>query len=137
MAFFIPAIMAMGGNSGLQSLTITVRSMTTGVLDRYSIAKVILRELATAMILGITFGVLMGVISGVWLQGYTLGFVVGTSMFLAISLSSLTGIFIPLLFRKLGIDPAIASGPLITTLNDITAIFVYFGLATLLLRLLS
>jgi len=137
LTLFIPAIMAMGGNSGLQSLTITVRSMTTGVLDRYSIAKVILRELSTAMLLGIIFGALMGVISGIWIHKHTLGFIVGISMFLAISLSSLTGIFVPLLFRKIGIDPAIASGPLITTLNDITAIFVYLGLATLLIHLLS
>lgn len=133
LAMFIPAIMAMGGNTALQSLTMTIRSMSTGVIDRYQLSKVILREISTALILGVCLGGLAGVIAGVWLSELGIGLIVGVSMTLAVTISTMNGLFIPLFFRKIGIDPALASGPLLTTLNDVVGLSVYFGLSTLLL----
>jgi magnesium transporter len=135
LAMFIPAITGMGGNTALQSLAITIRSMTTGVIDKYQLSKVILREISTALLLGIFLGGLVGIIAGVWLDELNLGLIVGFSMALAVSISTMNGIFIPLFFRKIGIDPALASGPLLTTLNDVVGLSVYFGLSTLLLSI--
>jgi magnesium transporter len=133
LAMFIPAITGMGGNTALQSLAITIRSMTTGVIDRYRLSKVILREISTALILGVFLGGLVGVIAGIWLSGLSLGIIVGLSMALAVTISTMNGIFIPLFFRKVGIDPALASGPLLTTINDVVGLSVYFGLSSLLI----
>ncbi|HIE44451.1 MAG TPA: magnesium transporter [Candidatus Omnitrophica bacterium] len=132
LAMFIPAIMGMGGNTALQSLAITIRGMTTGVIDRYQLSKVIWREISTALILGLFLGGLVGIIAGVWLSRVSLGFIVGISMTLAVTLSTMNGIFVPLFFRRIGIDPALASGPLLTTINDVVGLSVYFGLSTLL-----
>ena len=138
IASFIPAIMAMGGNTGLQSSTATVRGIATGYISLSRIAGTIFKEIRTALLMGIVCGVVMACVAFVWKDGQvTLGLVVGSSIFLAVSLSATMGVLIPIIFKRINVDPAVASGPLITMINDITGLSVYLTLATILIKRLT
>lgn len=100
--------------------------------------KLVFREFRVGLTIGITCAFLITIIAYVWQDGnWILGLVVGASLFLTLIIGTLAGTIIPLILYKLNIDPAIASGPLITTLNDILSLFIYFGLATTFLAYLS
>ncbi len=138
IASFIPAIMAMGGNTGLQSSTATVRGIATGYISITRITGVILKEMRTALIMGVACGVVMALAAFLWRRDQlTLGIVVGASIFLAVSLSATMGVLIPITFKRINVDPAVASGPLITMINDITGLLVYLTLATILINRLA
>ena len=138
IASFIPAIMAMGGNTGLQSSTATVRGIATGYISLSRVAGVIFKEIRTALLMGIACGVVMAGAAFLWRGGQTiLGLVVGSSIFLAVSLSATMGVLIPIIFKRMNVDPAVASGPLITMINDITGLLVYLTLATILVSRLA
>jgi magnesium transporter len=135
LSFFIPVLMDMGGNVGTQSAAIIVRSLATGELKTLSIVKNVLREAAVGLILGIINGTLVAAITFVWQGEVLLGLVVGTAMTFNLTLAAMLGTFIPLLWHKLGHDPAVASGPLVTTILDILGLFVYFSTATWILKI--
>ena len=136
LAAFIPAITATGGNAGLQTSTVTVRGLATGHLDPSHLKREFLKEIRTALIIGAVCGGVTGAVARFWMGAPVVGVCIGTAMFLAISVAAGLGILIPLTFRKIGIDPAIASGPFITTSNDITGLLIYLSLATWLFRYL-
>ncbi|HSK79353.1 MAG TPA: magnesium transporter [Thermoanaerobaculia bacterium] len=132
---FVPVIMGMGGNSGTQTSTVTVRGLATGELDLAParVAGYLWRQVKVGLLLGCATGTTAGVVALILERNPAYALVVGGSMILAILLSSLNGVLIPLLFARLGIDPAVAAGPLVTTTNDITGILIYFGLASVLI----
>ncbi|WP_339288992.1 magnesium transporter [Ureibacillus sp. FSL K6-0786] len=133
LALFIPLISGTSGNSGTQALAVVVRGIATGEIDEKSKLKMIFREMGTGLITGIVCGLIVVGVVFVWKQSLLIGLLVGTAICCSIFVATIAGSFIPLLIHKLGIDPAVASGPFITTLNDITSILIYLGLATLLL----
>ncbi len=132
---FIPMITATGGNVGLQSSSIVIRGLALGILKSSNLWREVVKQIKVALWLGLACGAILAVIGFFW--GDTnpglLGAVVGLSMFLAVTFSTLTGVMIPLTFHQLKIDPAIASGPLITTLNDVLGIALYLTSATIML----
>lgn len=137
LAIFIPLIADMAGNTGTQSLAVVVRSLALENLDRFAIAKLIKREAATGWMMGIVCGLVVSMIAYFIPNGSILfGFIIGVSLFITILVSTLTGTVIPLIVHKLNIDPAVASGPFITTINDIIGLFTYFSIATALLHYL-
>jgi magnesium transporter len=135
---FVPVIMGMGGNSGTQTSTITVRGLATGRLDLEPsrVGRYLWRQVKVGALLGIATGTTAGVVALILERNPWYSLVVGGAMLLAILVASLNGVLIPLLFERLGIDPAVAAGPLVTTSNDITGILIYFGLASLLIDVL-
>jgi magnesium transporter len=133
---FIPVIMAMAGNVGVQSSTIIVRGFAVGQINDGNLFKILFKELKVAMVIGLICGVLVGVVAQVWHNQPMLGLVVGISMALAISLAALMGTLAPAAFKRLNVDPAISSGPVVTTVNDIVGILIYFGISLLFYRLL-
>ncbi|HEX2645084.1 MAG TPA: magnesium transporter [Thermoanaerobaculia bacterium] len=135
---FVPVVMGMGGNSGTQTSTITVRGLATGRIDlnRSRVLRYLWQQLKVGVILGCATGTVAGLAALVLQRNPAYSVVVGLAMLLAILVSSFNGVLIPLLFEKLGIDPAVAAGPLVTTSNDITGILIYFGLASLLIDVL-
>lgn len=135
LSFFIPVIMDMGGNVGTQSAAIMVRGLATGEMNTSSIAKNVLREAVVGIILGMTNGFLVAGIIYVWQREIMLGIVVGLAMIFNLTLAAMLGAFIPLVWYKLGHDPAVASGPLVTSILDIVGLFVYFSTATWILKL--
>jgi len=135
LAAFIPIIMGMGGNIGTQSSTIVVRGLATGVLNLKQIWNVVLKELVTGAILGFIYGLLLGMVVHIrydmWLLGVTVGFAVIISM----TIAALVGSLVPMVFARINIDPAVATGPFVTTSIDILSVFFYFQIATLLLHI--
>jgi magnesium transporter len=131
LAFFIPMIAGMTGNTGTQSLAIVVRGLVSHDIKKKIVVRLITRELGVGFIIGAVCGLLIAVLGYVWQGDPVLGLVVGSSLFMTLIIGTLAGTVIPLLLYRLRIDPAIASGPLITTLNDIFSLTVYFGIATL------
>lgn len=137
LAFFMPMIAGMTGNTGTQSLAIVVRGLAHHDIDIRTIVRLILREFLVGLIIGVICGTLIAILGFLWQNNATLGLVVGSSLFVTIIIGTLAGTMIPLLLYRLKIDPAVASGPLITTLNDIFSLTVYFTLATIFISYLT
>jgi magnesium transporter len=131
---FLPVIAAMGGNVGVQSSTIIVRGLATGRIELANVWKVVARELKVGLLMGVTCGVILALVAYLWHGPAMLGVVLGAAMFFAIIVAATTGTLVPVVLKKLNIDPAISSGPFVTTANDITGLLIYLGLATYLLQ---
>lgn len=134
LVLFVPAIMAMGGNSGIQTSTVTVRSLATGYLHTRDIRRTVWRELRVAGGMGVILGLLVYFVARLWTDSGAVAQCAGIAMFGAVVLSAVLGAVVPLMFRALRIDPAVASGPLITTLNDVLSLLIYFGIASVVLQ---
>ncbi|MEQ6388647.1 magnesium transporter [Bacillaceae bacterium S4-13-58] len=130
LTFFMPMIAGMTGNTGTQSLAVVVRGLVSEDLDYKQVMKLISRELWVGIIIGITCSIMIAIIALVWQNSLTLGLVVGSSLLLTLIIGTLAGTIIPLILYKLNVDPAVASGPFITTINDILSLLIYFGIAT-------
>lgn len=136
LAVFIPVIAGMAGNTGTQALAIAVRGIATGEIDQENKAKLILREAGTGIITGSVCGILITLVVFFWKHDLFLGLLVGISVLATLMVATIAGAFVPLLMHRLKIDPAVASGPFITTINDIISILIYFGMASLFINYL-
>ena len=135
LAAFIPVIMGMGGNVGTQSSTIVVRGLATGRLQVRDIWKIVSKELAVGLILGITYGLLIGIVAQLSYSLVALAASVSLAVVSSMAVAALVGSMVPLLFARLDIDPAVATGPFVTTSIDIISVFLYFFIATAFLGL--
>ncbi len=133
---FIPVITGMGGNVGGQTSSIIVRGFATGRIDFTMIRQVFLKELRVGLIMGVVCGLTIATVATIWHQNIFLGLVVGLAMITAITVAACMAVIVTTFFRRIGIDPAIASSPFVQTVNDITGILIYFSTATLFLRYL-
>lgn len=137
LAAFIPIISGMSGNSGTQSLAVSVRNISTGDIKEKSKIKLALRESGSGFLTGITCAVSLSLIIMLLYGQPCLALIVGTSLTIAMTVGTTIGSVIPLVINRLGIDPAVASGPFITTINDIVSMLIYFGLATTFMSYLT
>jgi len=135
LAFFTPLIAAMGGNVGVQSAAIIVQGLASNNLGMDSLAQRLIKELGVALLNGIICSGLIMIITS--LIGYpnSISFTVSISLMAVIIFAALFGTFIPLVLDKYKIDPALATGPFITTVNDILGLFIYFMIGKLFLNL--
>jgi magnesium transporter len=133
IAAFIPIILGMGGNIGTQSSTIVVRGLSTGLLQVRDIWNVVFKELTIGLFLGIIYGVLVGSVVQFHYSMGKLALAVCAAIICSMSVAALVGSLFPMIFARLQIDPAVATGPFVTTSIDIIAVFLYFQIATLLL----
>ncbi|AJF07135.1 magnesium transporter [Geoalkalibacter subterraneus] len=133
---FVPVITGMGGNVGGQSATIVVRGFATGRIDMGTLRRVFFKELRVGFIMGTVCGSTIGLVAWFWHHNPYLGLVVGLAMVTAMTVAASMGVLAPTFFKKIGVDPAIASSPFVQTANDITGILIYFGTATMFLQLL-
>ncbi len=134
LAFFMPMIAGMTGNTGTQSLAVVVRGLASTKVDKKTVVKLIMREAGVGVLIGITCGILITIIAYAWQGNFMLGLVVGSSLFLTLIIGTLAGTIIPLILYRLNFDPAVASGPLITTINDIFSLITYFTIASIFLH---
>jgi len=144
LAAFVPIVLAMGGNTGIQSSTLIVRSIALGELKNRNVLKLLLREIATGAIMGC----ICGLVIGIWahflisknpefnpaLSIMELASVVAVALFSAMTFAAVFGAFVPIVLHRAKIDPAVASGPFITITNDISALLIYFAVTTALLN---
>jgi len=135
LAAFIPVIMGMGGNVGTQSSTIVVRGLATGRITIRDIGGVVGKEVSIGLILGIFYGILVGIVALATYNMWALGVVVGVALLSSMLVAAIVGSFVPMLFARMNIDPAVATGPFVTTSIDIISVFAYFKIAMTLLNL--
>jgi len=133
LAAFIPVIMGMGGNIGTQSSTIVVRGLATGRINVREIWPVVFKELTIGVILGLVYGLLIGSVAQFNYGLEALAISVALAVICSMSVAALVGSLVPMGFARINIDPAVATGPLVTTSIDIISVFFYFLIATTLL----
>lgn len=136
LTLFMPMVAGMTGNAATQSLALTIRALSNDQPASDHYRKIIRQEGIAGVIIGIVCSGFIVVAIGIW-KSFQLGLVVGLSLFFTLILGTLVGTIVPLLLEKFGIDPTTASGPLITTLNDVFSLMIYFGFATLFLQYLT
>jgi len=138
---FVPMIAAISGNAGLQTSAIVVSGLATGHLVALRVSQVFTREVRIAVLVALSCGVIGGMVCGFLIylkapestvKSVQLVFAFGMAMFSAIMVATTLGLFLPFLFRRIGIDPAISSGPLVTTANDSISVAIYMTLTLLL-----
>ncbi len=136
LASFMPLIAAMGGNVGAQTATAVVRGMATGEVKILGAKEIIFKEMLVGVLLGVLYGLAAGLVAHLIYGnrfGWQFGVVVGTGMFASMSAAAIMGSLEPFIFEKINIDPATATGPLITFFADLTSTSVYLTIATWLL----
>ena len=136
---FVPVIMGMAGNVGSQTSTISVRGLATGRLGlgRGDVRHFLWQQVKVGALLGVTCSLLVAAVAYVSGRSPLLAVAVGSSLFLSVQLASFNGVVIPVVFQRIGFDPAVASGPLVTTANDVLGVIIYFALASLFFNVLA
>lgn len=144
--FFVPLITGLSGNIGIQCSTVLVRSMATGGLSAGSKGEAITKEVSIGVSCGVLFGILAGLlvwgldligVSGFEIAPANVGLIVGVGLWGACLSSTLLGVFLPLFFARIRVDPAIASGPIVTAVNDFLSMSIYFLIALGLSAIIS
>ncbi len=133
LAVLMPIVASMGGVGGTQTLTLAIRGIALGQLSSKNAGYLLAKELAVAAINGIIWAVVVGVIAGVWFDSTDIALVIGAAMIINLIAAAITGALLPLALDKLGIDPALAGGVLLTTVTDVVGFLSFLGLATLFL----
>ena len=145
LVFFVPVVMAMGGNTGIQSSTLVIRGMALNSFSGSDLFKRLMREIAAGAMMGLTCGVVVGLWAEYLIRSgeaaalnhssFFLALTVGIAMMGAMTFAAMFGAFVPILFSRLKIDPAVASGPFVTSSNDIFALLIYYGVSVTLLTI--
>ncbi len=129
LAAFLPIISDMSGCSGNQAVAVSMRELALGLVRPREVARVLFKEASVGVFNGIALGVLLGLVAWLWRGNPTLGLVVGVALAINTVIAVSIGGTVPLLLRGLGVDPALASGPILTTVTDICGFFLALGLA--------
>jgi len=133
LAVLMPIVASMGGNAGTQTMTVAVRAIATRELTAANALRVSWREIAVGGINGLLFGVVMAAVAGFWFGVPMLAAVIAVAMVLTLVAAALGGILIPIALDRFGIDPALASGPFVTTVTDVVGFFAFLGIASAML----
>lgn len=131
IAIFMPLLAGLGGNIGTQSITLMVRGFSTGQVTLSSAFRHIFREMFVGLLIGTFFGLLVALVTWGWRGNIYLGIVVGLAMMINMTLATIIGTFTPFALKKMKVDPAVASGPMIATTIDIMGLTIYFTLVTI------
>ena len=134
VAFFIPLIMNLGGSVGTQSSTAFARGVVLGHINMGQFFKHFIKEVGVGFSIGIIAGIVVGTIATVWQGDILLGFAVGLSLSLTVTLASLLGFLVPFVLMKFNFDQAAGAAPIITSVKDISGILIYFTSASFFLR---
>ncbi len=130
LSVFIPVVMGTAGNVATQSSTIMVRSIAMGMMEKMNVSVLLMKELSVGLAIGVMAGLMVAVATLFFQSNMLLGGVVGISMLGAVFTAAIIGVITPLLFQKMHVDPAIAAGPIVLTINDLTALLIYFAIAS-------
>ena len=133
LAILMPIVASMGGNAGTQSLTVVVRQLALGDIAKHDAFRTIKKEVLLSLANGLIFAIIMGIIASLWFDRGMLGIVIALSMIINLLSAGFFGAMVPLLLKKMEVDPAIGSTVVLTTVTDIVGFFSFLGLATLIL----
>lgn len=133
IAIFMPLLAGLGGNIGTQSITLMTRGLSTGQVTLSSALYHIWKELRVGFLIGIVFGIIVSLVTWQWQHNIELGIVVGAAMAINMTMATLLGTITPFILKKMNVDPAIASGPVIATTIDVLGLAIYFSLVSIYL----
>ncbi|MFN3701410.1 MAG: magnesium transporter [Alphaproteobacteria bacterium] len=133
LAILMPIVAAMGGNAGMQVVTVTVRGLATRELSSQNYNRIIKREILVGALNGVVFGCIMGLLAALWFGSPVLGMVLMAAMLFNMFWAGIAGTGIPLILERFGYDPALSAGPFLTTTTDCLGFLIFLGLATLVL----
>ena len=133
LAILFPVVMSMGGIAGTQTLTLMIRGMATGQVGASNTPAMLKKELAVGILNGLVFSVVVAAIAIFWYQDIGLGIVMGAAIIINLLAGAAAGAVIPVVLKRLSIDPALAGGVVLTTVTDVIGIFAFVGLASLIL----
>ncbi len=133
LAVLMPVNAAMGGNSGMQTVTVTVRALATRELGLANMWRAINKEVGVGILNGLFFGLVMAIIAGFWLDNPMLGGVLGVALIFNMLWAAFAGVLLPIIIDKLDMDPAISAGPFLTTTTDVLGYAIFLGLASFFL----
>jgi magnesium transporter len=133
LAVLMPIVASMGGNAGTQTLTIVIRGLSVGTISQANAGRVLKKELLVGGLNGMIWAFAVAVVATVWYHDYGLGLIIALAMVINLVVSAVAGVTLPMLFQRLGIDPALAGGVALTTLTDVVGFFALLSLATVFL----
>ncbi|MFR3910696.1 MAG: magnesium transporter [Clostridium paraputrificum] len=136
LATFMPIVAGMGGNAGTQSLTIVVRGIALGELDKDNGMRIFIKELLVGLTTGVVIGAIIAVLGFMWERNFVFGIVIGLAMILNMMVATMSGFIVPVILKKLKVDPALASAVFVTTVTDVLGFFFFLGLATMFISYL-
>ncbi len=136
LATFMPMVAGMGGNAGSQTLTLIIRGIAMGEISYENQSDILKKEIAIGIINGLCLGLVVGVLGYAWEGNFAFGFVIGVAMLLNLTAATISGYFVPVILKKLGVDPALASAVFVTTVTDVLGFFFFLGLATVMIQYL-
>ena len=133
LAVLMPIVASMGGNAGTQTLTIVVRGLALGIVTESNARRVLIKELTVGAVNGLLWALVVAVVAVLWYHNWLIGLLIAMAMVINLAFAALCGVLIPMMVRKMGVDPALASGVILTTVTDVVGFFAFLGLATLFL----
>ncbi len=137
LAVFLPIVSDMSGCSGNQAVAVSMRELSLGIVKPFEVLRVWIQEIKVGMLNGLVLGILLGVVAWLWKDNVWLGLVVGGALAINTMVAVSLGGTVPLVLKRFGVDPAVASGPILTTVTDMCGFFLVLSLATLVLPKLA
>jgi magnesium transporter len=131
LAVLMPIVASMGGIAGSQTLTLVVRGLALRQVTMSNAGSLLLREMAVGLLNGVVWAMMVAAVAGFWFHDASIGVLLGTAMLINLLCAAVAGVFIPVLLDKLGVDPALAGGVLLTTITDVVGFTAFLGLATI------
>ncbi|TCT12200.1 magnesium transporter [Natranaerovirga pectinivora] len=136
LATFMPIVAGMGGNAGTQTLTMIIRGIALGELSYENQKEILHKEICIGLINGLCLGLVVACLGYFWVGSFAFGFVIGLAMFLNLVVATVSGYYVPVILKKIGVDPALASAVFVTTVTDVLGFFFFLGLATIMITFL-
>ena len=133
LAILMPIVASMGGVAGSQTLTLVIRGQALGQIGRSNSTWLLTRELGVSLVNGVLWSVVVATAVSVWFDNYQIGVVIGAALIINLLAAALAGVTIPLILKRLSIDPALAGGVILTTVTDVVGFIAFLGLASLFL----
>ena len=133
LAILMPIVASMGGVAGSQTLTVVIRGMALGQIERGNISWLVSKEFATGALNGLLYALIIGCVVSLWFQDATMALIIGLAMAINLMAAALSGTLLPILLKSINIDPALAGTVILTTITDIVGFISFLGLATIFL----
>ncbi len=128
LAILMPIVASMGGNAGTQIMTVAVRALATRDLTSANAPRIVNKEAIVSLVMGIVLALIMGLIAALWFDDGALGLVIGAAMIINLLVAGLSGILVPIILDRNGVDPAVASSVFVTTITDVVGFYAFLGL---------
>ena len=133
LAVLMPIVASMGGIAGMQTLTLVIRGIALGNIRKKNSKSLLIKELMVGVLNSLLWSIIIGTIASYWFENYLIGFVIAFAMISNLVFAAVSGVALPIILKKIGIDPALAGGVLLTTITDVLGFFSFLGLGSLIL----